>query len=161
LFSTRISVAEWPRSIGTQRRSQERHIIFLKERAEYFGVWWANPCRRSELFIKLVTAPRRIDDNDLTRLIREVEESVRDFGRKISEAAFLTVKYFVSDLDFVLAFQNMDRFLLLVVDMQWGTASRRDLDDKIIEGSTGIFARDLEDEILARAGVEPQTLAWA
>ena len=80
-----------------------------------------------------MTAPGGIDDNDLTRLIREVEESVRDFGRKVSEAAFLTAKYFVADLDFVLAFQNMDRFLLLVVNMQWRTASRRDLDDKIVE----------------------------
>jgi hypothetical protein len=50
----------------------------------------------------------------------------------------------------------MYRFLLLVVNVKRGASLRRDLNDKIIEGSTCIFAGDFKDEIPARAREESQ-----
>ena len=67
---------------------------------------------------------------------------------------------FLADSDLVLAFQNMDRFLLLVLDMQRRASFGRNLDYKMVEGSARIFARDLENEIPARAGPESQPLSW-
>jgi hypothetical protein len=67
---SRINVAFRPISIRTQWRSQERHVVFRKELADYFGVWWTASCQRPKLFIKLVSASRRIDHNDLARFIR-------------------------------------------------------------------------------------------
>jgi hypothetical protein len=36
---------------------------------------------------------------------------------------------------------------------------RRDLDDEVVECSAGILARDLKDQIAARAGLETQALS--
>jgi hypothetical protein len=50
-------------------------------------------------------------------------------------------------LDLVAALQNVDRLLLLVVDMQGRATVRCDLDDEVVEGATGVLAGDLEDEV--------------
>ena len=54
----------------------------------------------------------------------------------------------------------MNGFLLLVVNMQRGTASGGDLDDEIVKGSTGIFAREFKDEIAGGPGLKSQSLSW-
>jgi hypothetical protein len=100
----------------------------------------------------------RVDDDDLTRVIREVEERVRDAGRKVGEASFSQVERLVPDLDLVAAGEDVDRLLLVMVDMERRSAVRRDLDDEVVEGPAGVLSGDLEDEIPPGAGLESQPL---
>ena len=65
-----------PALIGTQRRAQEGHVIFRKERAHYFRVRGAAPSQRPELLIKLVSASGDVDHNNLPRFVCQVEEGL-------------------------------------------------------------------------------------
>ena len=73
-------------SIEAQWRPQEGHIIFLKDWCQYLWIGWATARNRPEFLVKLVSSPRRVDDDDLARLVSQVQKSVRDFLRKISKA---------------------------------------------------------------------------
>jgi hypothetical protein len=55
----------------------------------------------------------------------------------------------------------VDRFFLVVVNVQRRTAVRRDLDDEVVERSAGIRAGDLKDQVATRAGLKTQALPWA
>jgi hypothetical protein len=41
-------------------------------------VWCAVPHERAQLFVELVATARDVDDDDLARLVRQVEERMRD-----------------------------------------------------------------------------------
>ncbi len=74
-----------------------------------------------------------------------------DFRGQVSKTAFLAVEYFLANPDFVMALENVDCFLLLIVNMQRGAAFRCNLDDKIVECSTSILTCDFKNEIPAWA----------
>src|SRR5690242_11348848 len=147
--------------IKAQWRSQQGHIVFLKDGSQYLRIRWATAGSRPKLFVKLVSSARRVDDDDLARLISKVQESVRDFRRHIGKAAFGQVEDLVANADFELALQNEDRLLLHMVNMQWGASVRRDSDHKIIEGPTRIFARHLEGKVPSRTGLKGQTFVFS
>jgi len=146
-------------SVGVQWRSQQRHAVSREHRRDGLRVGVAAPRDGPELLVELVPAARRVHHNNLARLIGQVQEGVRDPGREIGEATLLAAEDLVADPDLLQAFQNVDGLLLLVVNMQWGTASRRDLDDEVVEGPIRVLARDLEDEVPAGTGPESQSLA--
>jgi hypothetical protein len=67
------------------------------------------------------------------------------------------VECLFADPDFVLAPEDVDRFLLLVVDVEWRATPWCDLDDEVVEGAAGVLPGDLEDEISSAAGLESQS----
>src|SRR5215467_8263005 len=99
-----------------------------------------------------------VDDDDLTRLIREVEERVWDTGREVGEASFSEAERLVADLDLVGAGEDVDRLLLMVVHMKRRSAVRCDLDDEVVESLAGVLSGDLEHEIAPRARLESKPL---
>jgi hypothetical protein len=81
-------------------------------------VWCAVPHERAQLFVELVATARDVDDDDLARLVRQVEERMRDAWREVGEATFREVERLVADLDPVSALESVDRLLLVVVDVE-------------------------------------------
>jgi hypothetical protein len=154
-----LGLASRHESIRTERRSQEGHIIFRKERAEYLGIGPAISGCGSEFFIELMTAAGSVDHNEFSRLVRQVEKSMRDFGWKIGEPTLGEVEDLLANPDFEPAFQNVDCFLLLVMNMQGRTALRGNLNDEVVEGSACVLTRHFEDEIPARAGLKSETFS--
>src|SRR5215471_1491101 len=100
----------------------------------------------------------RVNDDELTRLIREVEERVRDTRGEVRKASFSQAERLVADLDLVAAGEDMDRLLLKMVHMKRRPAVRRDLDDEVVESPAGVLSGDLEDEITPRARLESKPL---
>ncbi len=105
-----------------------------------------------------MAAPRRVDNDDLARLIRQVQESVWDRGWKVRETTFFANEDLVSDPDLVPTFQSMDGLFLFVVNVKGRTAMRSDLDDEVVKRPAGLFARDLENQIAARTRLEPMEM---
>src|SRR5689334_20192261 len=64
--------------IKSQGRSQEAHVILLKDRSQDLGIGGATARKRSKLFVKLMAAPWCVHDDDLAWLIGDIEECVRD-----------------------------------------------------------------------------------
>ena len=77
-------------------------------------------------------------------------------GREIGEPALVAFEDLITDADLVLALEDVDRLLLPVVNMQRGAPMRRNLDDEVVKGSTGVFASDLEDQVATWT----KTLDW-
>jgi hypothetical protein len=112
----------------------------------------------SEFFVEVVAAAGCVDDDDLARLIGQVQEGMREPGRQVGEAAFLELEGLVADLDLEAPAEDVDRLLPRVVDVQRGAAVRRDFDGEVVEGATGVLAGDLEDEVSSGAGLQPQAV---
>ena len=52
--------------------------------------------------------------------VGQVQEGVRNLGRQVGEAAFIELEELVADPDLEAPAQDVDRLLLLVVDVQRG-----------------------------------------
>ena len=147
-------------SVGAERRSEQGHVVFLEDRRDCHPVGCPTSGRRAELFIELVAASRRVDHDHLAGLVRPIEECVWHLCGEIGEASFLAGEVVFADLDLVAALQDVDRLLLLVVDMQGRATVRSDLDDEVVESATCVLAGDLEDQVSPRAGLEPKPFVW-
>jgi hypothetical protein len=110
----------------------------------------------AELLVEAVPAAGRVDDEHFRVLVRQVEECMRQAGRHEREAASFQHTLLFADPDLEAAGEDVERLLLLVVDVKGRAASRRDLDHEIVERAAGVVAGDLEDEIAAGAGLQPQ-----
>jgi hypothetical protein len=64
-----------------------------------------------------VSAAWCIHNNDLTRLIGQVQEGMGNLRRKIGKPAFLAVINLITNLDFVSAFEDVNGFLLQMMNM--------------------------------------------
>ena len=132
--------------------------MLLEDRGNDRSVWCAVAGGGSQLFVEVVPAAGRVHDDDLARRIGQVQEGVRDLGRQVCEAALIELEDLLADPDLEAPAQDMDRLLLLVVDVQRGPAVRRDFDGEVVEGATGVLAGDLEDEVSPRARLQPQAV---
>src|SRR5689334_24443042 len=99
-----------------------------------------------------------INHNDFTAFIGQVEEGVGDFGGQIGKVALVEVENRVANANFEAPLQHMDGFFLEMMHMQWRAAMWSHLNDKIVKRAVGILARDLENQVAPRPGLQPQTL---
>src|SRR5262245_10188649 len=72
----------------------------------------------SKLLKELVRAAGRKRDHALTWLVADIQERVADAHRDMHEAAGLAAEHVVAKLHFVGALQEIDGFMLPVVDVQ-------------------------------------------
>ena len=72
---------------------------------------------------------------------------MRHFRRQICKTARIAVEGLFADANLVATLQYVDRLFLVMVHMERGTTMRCDLDSKIIKRTTGVFARDFENQI--------------
>ncbi len=79
-----------------------------------------------------------------------------EFGWHIRKTAFIEVVNIVADADLITSFQDVDGFLLLVVNVQRRTPFWRDLNDEIVECTPSILTGDFENEIPTGARLESQ-----
>ena len=105
----------------------------------------------SQLFVEVVPAAGRVHHDDLGRRVGQVQEGVWDLGRQVREAAFIEFEGLFADPDLEAPAQDVDRLLLLVVDVQRGPAVWGDFDREVVEGAAGVLSGDLEDEVSSRA----------
>ena len=92
-------------------------------------------------------ATRCIDYDNFPWVIGQVQEGMWHIRRQICKTARIAVEGFIADADLVSTLQYVNCLLLVVVHMERGTTMRCDLDNKIIKRTTGIFARDFENQI--------------
>ena len=71
-------------------------------------------------------------------------------GGHEGEPAALEHLLLVADSHLEASGEDVERLLLLVVDVQRRPTVRRDLDDEVVEGAARVVAGDLEDEVAAR-----------
>ena len=74
-------------SVSAQRRPQQCHVVLLEDSGDGCVVRQSVPRERAKLFVELVAAAGGVDDDDLARVVRHVEERVRDARRQVGEAA--------------------------------------------------------------------------
>src|SRR5207247_6173226 len=139
--------------------SQECHVVLREDRSQGFAIRGAGSGGRSELLIEPVSAPRRIDDDDLARFVGQVQEGVGYLRWQVGEPALVAVEDPVADPDLVAALENVDSLFLLVVYVEGRPAPGRHLDQEEVEGAAGVLSRDFEDQVATRSRLQPQTLA--
>ena len=111
---------------------------------------------RAELGIEGIASPGRVHDDHLGGLVGEVEEGVRQTGGHERETASLQYLLLVVYANLEAAGENVERLLLLMMDMKRRTAVRCDFHHEVVEGSGRVVAGDLEDEVAPGAGLQPQ-----
>jgi len=116
--------------IGAQGRPRQRAIVLLEELTKNLSVRVTTACKRSILLIEFMPAARCGDHDEAAEFITDVDEGMRHFRRQTSEVAGFQVKGSLATLEFILTRENVERFILKMVDMQWGTVSHWDVDDK-------------------------------
>jgi len=92
-------------------------------------------------------------NDDFARLIRQVEESMGYIRWQVSKTAFYDVGNLVTDADFVTAFQDVNSFLLPIVNVQRRSAPWGYLNSEVVKCAACILASNFENEVTARAAV--------
>src|SRR5690242_7796108 len=93
-------------SVGGEWRAQQRHVVLLEDRCDRGAVGRPAPGEGAQLLVELVAAAGGVDNDDLARVVGQVEESVRDARGEIGEASVLDVEYLGADLDLVAALES-------------------------------------------------------
>ena len=113
---------------------------------------------RGELFKELVRAARCKSEYALARVITDVHEGVAHSDRDMHKAACLAAEHLITELHFVAALQEIDRFVLMVVNVQRRPAFRLHVEHQDIQCSVGIVAGYLVDQSFAGDGVAQQAV---
>src|SRR4029079_13108960 len=114
---------------------------------------------RGKLFEELVRAAWRERDDAFTGLITDIQKRVAHSHRDVREATRLAAVHVVAELHFVTAFQEVDRLVLMVVDVQGRTAVRLDGQDEYIQRAVGVGTVDLVQQGIAGNRVVQQAVS--
>src|SRR5262245_18519356 len=98
--------------------------VLGKDGSDLRGVRMTAAHDRSKFFEELDRTARRKGHDALARLIAHVHEGMTRPHRDMHEAPSLAAEHVIVDLHFVLALREVDRFVLVVVDVQRRTALR-------------------------------------
>ena len=81
---------------------------------------------RGKLLEELVRAARRERDDAFAGLIADIQKRVAYAHWDVYEATWLAAEHLVAELHFVVALQEVDGFVLMVMDVEGRTAARLD-----------------------------------
>jgi hypothetical protein len=132
--------------------------VSLEDRCDLGAVGRPGSRRRPELFEEPVPAAGREDHDEFAGSVCQVEEGVSHFRRQVGEPAHVELEDLLADPDPEPPLQDVDRLLLLVVDVERGSAFGRDFDGEVVEGAICVIAGELENQVSPWAGLQPQAI---
>ena len=102
-----------PRSrlVSGELWAEQRHAVLFEDGGDRGAIGSPVAGERPELFVELVAASWRVDNDDFARLVRQVQKRVRYARRQIGESALVAMKHLIADLDLEAPAEDVDRLL--------------------------------------------------